>query len=551
MSKTPTRSEIESALAGSSASNDQGRRQKLPKSSDEGTLYNEKRNQTIIGGDMTGIAKGRHRQRFNLVNWIAAAVAVLVGIVFFWPTSENTNKPPIDNAVAAQDNTPKIKQSFTKEGDLQRAQNYRLEEEKDQKINLLLEQANEFIQAGQRVNPLRQSALAKYRQILQFDTTNRKARAGLDNLIDYYYQQGTNALVNNNFTQVEQAISDLGLISKQSTAYQELTEALQEQQAIAKTNALIKSAEQASANGNYILPAKNNALYFYQEVLEYDPDNQKAQLGIEKTANHYIELANKAILTGDYGQATGYLSTVSVISPDHESISIIKEMINYGQQLSNTENRSKPDRKIKLKEQITTKSAVQKTPPSPVNSGANSVISSSKTPARESSEQELFDRQYLTNGLAAYYQSDYEKARSLLQPLADKGISRAQLRIGYMHYFGRGFQQDKDEADRIIRAALPAVKKFAEEGRPWAQSDIASLYEDGLVLPRDTSEAVYWYRRAAEQGYPGAQTNLGIMYANGRGVSRSRKTAIEWFQLAAKQGDELARRNLESLGVEF
>jgi len=78
---------------------------------------------------------------------------------------------------------------------------------------------------------------------------------------------------------------------------------------------------------------------------------------------------------------------------------------------------------------------------------------------------------------------------------------------------------------------------------------LGSLYEDGLVLPRDFGEAVYWYRSAAEQGYPGAQTNLGFMYARGLGVTASRRTAIQWFQRAAKQGDNVAIRNLEALGV--
>ena len=71
-----------------------------------------------------------------------------------------------------------------------------------------------------------------------------------------------------------------------------------------------------------------------------------------------------------------------------------------------------------------------------------------------------------------------------------------------MYYLGRGYHRDRREADRVIRAALPAIQIFSEQGRAWAQSDLGSLYEDGLVLPRDYAEAVYWYRSAAEQGYP-------------------------------------------------
>ena len=177
------------------------------------------------------------------------------------------------------------------------------------------------------------------------------------------------------------------------------------------------------------------------------------------------------------------------------------------------------------------------------------IFSNNLTPIKQADEQAAFDRQYLQRGLAAYYRGDYATAMALLQPLADKGVSRAQFRIAYMYYLGRGFNKDRNEADRIIRAALPDIQKFAEEGRAWAQSDLGSLYEDGLVLPRDFGEAIFWYRSSAEQGYPGAQTNLGIMYARGRGVASSRKTAVEWFQRAAKQGDISARRNLETMGV--
>lgn len=119
-----------------------------------------------------------------------------------------------------------------------------------------------------------------------------------------------------------------------------------------------------------------------------------------------------------------------------------------------------------------------------------------------------------------------------------------------MYRLGRGVPTNVNKADNIIRSALPAIQKFANEGRAWAQSDLASLYDDGLVLPKDALKAISWYEKAAYQGYAGAQTNLGLMYYYGKGVRTNRELAIEWFKRAAKQGDVTAKKNLEALGIE-
>ena len=264
-------------------------------------------------------------------------------------------------------------------------------------------------------------------------------------------------------------------------------------------------------------------------------------------ADAYIQKANDAVLDGEFSRATAHLATVSVIDPQHNSIPLIEAMIARAKPIAEAAEKAaiaetlEPQINEEVEEtDITTASA---------SPNIETDLDTTRTPSTQTREQAAIDQRYLENGLQAYYRGEYERAGTLLQPLSDKGIARAQFRLGYMHFLGRGFKKDRLRADQIIRAALPAIQKFAEEGRAWAQSDLGSLYEDGLVLRRDFGEAVYWYRSAAEQGYPGAQTNLGIMYARGRGVAASRRTAVEWFQRAAKQGDIAARRNLSSLGV--
>ena len=56
-----------------------------------------------------------------------------------------------------------------------------------------------------------------------------------------------------------------------------------------------------------------------------------------------------------------------------------------------------------------------------------------------------------------------------------------------------------------------------------------------MGVPKDTQEAVQWYRKAAAQGYEVAQTSLGGMYEKGTGVSRDFVQAYMWYSLAASR----------------
>ena len=118
-----------------------------------------------------------------------------------------------------------------------------------------------------------------------------------------------------------------------------------------------------------------------------------------------------------------------------------------------------------------------------------------------------------------------------------------------MNYLGLGFDQNIDKSQKIVNDALPAIRRFANEGRGWAQSALGELYEYGLVLPRDLSEAIYWYRTAADSGEASAQFHLGTLYELGNGVTQSRETAIEWYRLAASKAHPRASRKLINLGI--
>jgi len=568
MSVKPSRSEIETALSGNNRRTSSGKRRidSIERQLDSMPA----RRQQVIGGDLTGVSKRQHlRGRFgwladiNYVNWTASAIVLMIVAVFFWPeVKDNVIQEVGDKGIKTQTGTyydearvdrpaSEEKQSFTRPSDVDRASEFRVLDEQEQSIRQLLSKAEAHIAKGEYTTPTIGNAVASYKKVLSIQSNNNKARQGLEYVRGRYLNLGYQALEQNSLSKAKLALEKLATIEAGSPEYTELSEAVSNWQTKREVDKFIVSANRAFNAGKLILPARQNALFYYQQILELDAENQVAQGGINRIVSNFVNKTNSAISEGQLEAASGYLTTISVIDAKHASIAELEQRIARATTADS-------------KESTTTASAITQTPATQAPAINNPIAlqpddtptvapsantPSTATPKLEAREQETFDRQYLQRGLNAYYKGEYDTAVALLQPLADKGVSRAQFRIAYMHHLGRGFPKDSIEADRIIRAALPAIQKFANEGRGWAQSDIGSLYEDGLVLPRDYGEAIYWYRSAAEQGYAGAQTNLGIMYARGLGVSTSRKTAIEWFQRAAKQGDIAARRNLETMGI--
>lgn len=88
---------------------------------------------------------------------------------------------------------------------------------------------------------------------------------------------------------------------------------------------------------------------------------------------------------------------------------------------------------------------------------------------------------------------------------------------------------------RYVEAVL-LMKPLAQQGDPFAQFAVGSMYDDGLGLPQNFSHALYWYGKAAHQGLVDAQYILARMHGRGRGVEQSASLAFFWFNLAGAGG---------------
>lgn len=113
-------------------------------------------------------------------------------------------------------------------------------------------------------------------------------------------------------------------------------------------------------------------------------------------------------------------------------------------------------------------------------------------------------------GSAAYDAGDYEKARSIWEPLAKKGDVRAQRGMGKLYEKGKGVERDFDIAYKWYRPA-------AEKGDAESQYRVAVAYGYGLGVKKDEAEALVWLQKAAAGGQKRAQKSLAKGYEDGSG----------------------------------
>lgn len=113
---------------------------------------------------------------------------------------------------------------------------------------------------------------------------------------------------------------------------------------------------------------------------------------------------------------------------------------------------------------------------------------------------------------AAFTKGDYETARKLYQPLADRGNQAAMLHLAVMNAKGQGGPVDQTQAVKWFRL-------LADQGDREAEFGLGLAYQNGKGVQQDYAETSRWYQKSAQQGSPAARVNLGVLYVNGQGVA--------------------------------
>src|SRR5690606_25495324 len=78
----------------------------------------------------------------------------------------------------------------------------------------------------------------------------------------------------------------------------------------------------------------------------------------------------------------------------------------------------------------------------------------------------------VAQGHNAYQRKDYQEAFKQYRASAEQGDAEAQLYLAVMYRTGKGVQQSDEDA-------LLWLRKSAELGNPYAQSDLGRMYQRG------------------------------------------------------------------------
>lgn len=89
--------------------------------------------------------------------------------------------------------------------------------------------------------------------------------------------------------------------------------------------------------------------------------------------------------------------------------------------------------------------------------------------------------------------------------------------------------------------ALVEMQQLVRRGHPGAINFIGWLLDNGHGgVPRDSSKAAVYFKRAGDMGELSGQYNLGLLKLLGRGAKKMHKEAIDIFVLLDRKGHELA-----------
>ncbi len=191
-------------------------------------------------------------------------------------------------------------------------------------------------------------------------------------------------------------------------------------------------------------------------------------------------------------------------------------------------------------------------------------------------------------GMKAFQEKDFERARGFFQLGSELGNHKAQALLGSMYIQGYEVPRDlavgrawlRRSAEQGNRQAAEILAKYVGESEPVAEemyenarrfmdadrrtglyylnraADMGmsrAQYEYGMILIReddDEPKGIEWVKRAAFGGYARAMTYLGDAYLKGEVVPQSTSIALEWYGQAVKKNDPEAQLALGTLYAE-
>lgn len=213
------------------------------------------------------------------------------------------------------------------------------EEIQQQKIVVLLENAEAFINSGHYYGVNQDNALSRFNQVLRLDAENSFANKGVISVANYYLKQAEQYIA---LKEHSKASASLKIVADIKTDFPGLKEAknkialsiAQEKKSL-KIAILFSSAKQSLSKNHLYNPEQNSALAHYKKILMLESKNLEAKIGIDKIADIVIIDTEKALRIKNYKRVEELLKLATSLNPDNPDILSIKKQIAYNSKLEN------------------------------------------------------------------------------------------------------------------------------------------------------------------------------------------------------------------------
>lgn len=137
----------------------------------------------------------------------------------------------------------------------------------------------------------------------------------------------------------------------------------------------------------------------------------------------------------------------------------------------------------------------------------------------------------IEDATAADEAGDYDKAVSILMPMAEGGDAMASMLIGMYYLEGQGLPKEPLQAEKYLLQAASQSAPVA----PLAAAELGDLYYKGKgELKKDTPKAVFWYDKAAEFGVTKPMVMLSVLLSSSPEVPRDTQKAAAWALIAQR-----------------
>ena len=97
-------------------------------------------------------------------------------------------------------------------------------------------------------------------------------------------------------------------------------------------------------------------------------------------------------------------------------------------------------------------------------------------------------------------------------PACSEAVRQDPTNSRFHYEFGRAFESANKFHEAVTQYVLAA-----NHGYIAAQSNLGGMYERGLGVPQNSTEAALWYGKAASKGYAPARYSLSHLYRTGEG----------------------------------